>query len=79
VNNKSFDNTTKFRISYALLKRVQKMKYFQPCFKHYLTKHVRSQFALVPAPEWEIATFLPTASWQKGSAAKVYSDSRKML
>jgi hypothetical protein len=33
----------------------------------------------VPAPEWEIATFLPLADWQKSSGSKVYADSRRML
>ena len=52
------------------------MRYFKPCFKHYLLAHVKSRFAEVPAPEWEIATFLPTAQWEKASAGKVYQDSR---
>ena len=79
TNNKSYDDSTKFRASYALLNRTAKFKYFRPCFKHYLTSHVQSQFAQVPAPEWEIATFLPTADWEKGSAQQVYRDSRRML
>ena len=47
--------------------------------KHYLFKHVRSRFALVDKPEWEIATFLPTADWNKASANQVYRDTRKMV
>ena len=54
-------------------------KYLAPAMKHYLTKHVRSRFALVDKPEWEIATFLPTADWNKASANTVYRDSRKAL
>ena len=79
TNNNKYDETTRFRLSYALLKRAAKYKYFKPCIKHYLNKHVRSRFALVPATEWEIATFLPAADWRKSSANKVYSDSRGML
>lgn len=79
LNNNKYDDTTKFRVSYALLQRAAKFKYFKPCFKHYLTKHVKSQFALVEAHEWEVATFLPTAQWEKASASKVYSESRKMI
>jgi len=79
LSNNSFDNNTKFKMNYALLKRASSMKYYKPCFKHYLSKHVKSQFAQVEAPEWEIATFLPTASWEKASASKVYSDSRRMI
>lgn len=79
TNNKKYDETTKFQVRYNMLQRTSKLKYFKPCFKHYLNEHVRSRFALVPAPEWEIATFLPTADFQKSSRSAVYRDSRKMI
>jgi len=79
TNNKKYDESTKFRLSYKFLKKSSKMKYFAPCFKHYLTEHVRGQFAKVLAPEYEIAVFLPTADWAKRSSAKVYGDSRRMI
>jgi len=55
------------------------MKAFQPCFKRYLTSHVRSRLAKVNAPEWEIATFLPTADFEKASLTKVYRDSKRKI
>jgi hypothetical protein len=79
TNNSKYDDTTKFDLTYNTLRRAQKFKYFKPCIKHYLNSNVRSRFATVPAPEWEIATFLPTADWQKGTANKVYSDSRRII
>ena len=79
LTDKKFDEKTRFAVSYQYLKSATKLKYFKPCFKHYLTSNVRSRFAVVPAPEWEIATFLPTADWQKGSGRQVYKDSRKMI
>lgn len=79
TNNKLYDESTKFQVSYNMLQRAAKMKYFKPCFKHYLNSHVKSRFAMVEAPEWEIATFLPTADWQKGNAAAVYKDSKRMI
>tara|TARA_R110000868_G_scaffold88578_7_gene246904 strand:+ start:4792 stop:5379 length:588 start_codon:yes stop_codon:yes gene_type:complete len=79
TNNKVYNETTKFEISYGMLQRAAKMKYFKPCFKHYLTSHVRSKFAMIESPEWEIATFLPTASWQKGTASVVYKDSKRKI
>jgi hypothetical protein len=54
-------------------------KYLAPAMKHYLFKHVKSSFAMVDKPEWEIATFLPTADWKKAGASTVYRDSRKKL
>ena len=79
TNNKKYDDTTKFRLTYRLLKGARNMRYFKPCLKHYLLEHVRSRFAEVPAPEWEIATFLPTAQWTKAAAGRVYQDSRKAI
>jgi hypothetical protein len=79
TNNKYYDEKTRFAVNYNYLKNSARTKYFKPCFKHYLTSHVKSRFAVVPAPEWEIATFLPLADWQKQSGSKVYADSRRML
>ena len=79
TNNKRYDESTKFKLSYNMLQRISKMKYYKSCIKHYLTSHVVSKFARIPAPEWEIATFLPTADWQKGGSGQVYKDSRKII
>lgn len=79
TTNTKYNNSTRFKMSYALLTKTAKLKYFKPCFKHYLNEHVQSKFAMVPAPEWEIATFLPTADFRKSNSKKVYSDSQKMI
>ena len=79
TNNKKYDETTRFQMSYKMLTASSKMRFFKPCFKHYLTGHVKSRLARVAASEWEIATFLPTASWEKTSAANVYRQSRKAI
>ena len=52
------------------------MKFIKPTIHRYLTKHVKSRFALVDKPEWEIATFLPTQDFRKASSGTVYRDSR---
>ena len=69
----------KFKITTRLLAGTSELEYYKPCIKHYLTAHVKSKFAEVKAPEWEIATFLPTAIFEKASKQKIYSDSRRML
>ena len=38
-----------------------------------------SEEAYIPPPEWEIATFLPVAQWQKGTMGQVYKDSRRIM
>lgn len=79
TNNMAYNETTRFQITYNMLQATAKMKHFAPCYKHYLNAHVRSRFAYVPPPEWEIATFLPTADFQKASRTTVYSASRKAI
>jgi len=78
TNNKKYDETTKFEVSYNTLQRIAKLKYYKPCFKHYLTSQVEGKLAYIPPPEWEIATFLPIAQWQ-GNKGQVYKDSRSMI
>ena len=79
TSNTKFNASTRFKMSYELLVKSSKLKYFEPCFKHYLNSHVQSKFAMVPAPEWEIATFLPTAQFKKSNSKKVYADSKKKI
>lgn len=79
LTNKRYDESTRFRLSYEMLKGASRLKAFRPCFKRYLSAHVRSRFAKVEAPEWEIATFLPTADFEKASSTEVYRDSRRKM
>lgn len=79
VNNEKYDETTKLKISYDVLKSTGANKWFRPCFKHYLWKHVRSQFMLVESVEWDIAMMLPLARFEKASRAQVYKDSREKV
>ena len=79
TSDKIYNESTKFDITYSMLQAASKTKYFKPCLKHYLTPHIKSRLALIEAPEWEIATFLPTADFQKASQQKVWADSRRKI
>lgn len=76
--NKMTDTTRITKMRYDLLKGAAKYKEFKPCFKHYLAKHVRSQFSRVAMTEWEIAIFLPVEQFTKSSKRAVWQDSRKI-
>ena len=76
VSNNKFNATTKFRITYNLLKATKNYKYFKPCFKHYLLQNISSDVMKVSAAEWNIAIFLQTASWRKASESKIWADSK---
>jgi hypothetical protein len=76
ANNKKFDETTRLKLSYNLLKSASKFKYFAPCFKHYLTEQVDSKIMKVEASEWDIAIFLPTENFAKKRKSFVWKESR---
>jgi hypothetical protein len=71
--------TARMQLTYRMLKKTAKMRYYKPCLKHYLTSNVKSRFAEVQTPEWEIATFLPTAQFRKANSQKVFYDSRQKI
>lgn len=79
IQGSNVDDDTKFKLTYRMLQKSSNLRYFKPCVKHYLNSQVTSKFAEVPAPEWEIAIFLPTAQFRKANSYKVHYDSRQMI
>lgn len=73
---------TRLRITYEILMASSRSSLIKPCVKHYLNRGLRSQFAIVPPSEWEVALFLPLEQFRKGksgsiSSARVHADSMK--
>ena len=75
VSNSKFDETTKLRISYNMLKGSATYKEFKPCIKLYLTSRIRSKFLKIDSSEWEMAAVLPLDSFQKKSSSSVWARS----
>lgn len=76
VNNNYYNDRTKMKISYDILKSASRYKYFKPCIKRYLGNHFRSRFIKVETKAWPIATFLPVESFEKAKKSVVWKDSR---
>lgn len=79
TNNDKMDHTTKLRLTYHMLQAAAKFKYIKPCIKKYLKSNVRSKLIKIHPQHWEIALFLPTATWQKASSDAVYKDSNAIV
>jgi hypothetical protein len=63
LNNEKMNRTTRFRLSYGLLKSASQHRAFAPCFKRYLLDNMKSVAVEIPPKEWEIALFLPTENF----------------
>ena len=79
ANNKKYDETTKLRLSYNMLKGFTKIKRAKPTVHRYLNSKVNSKFVLVNADEWEVALFLPVERFKKANKKKVWAHSREMF
>ena len=79
TNNKKYDESTRFRLTYNFLSSAARLKEFKPCFKRYLTSHVETRITEVPATEWEVALFLPTDKFVYNSRQTVWKKSREMI
>lgn len=79
TNNNRYDESTKLRLSYGILKGAEKFELFKPTFKRYLNSQVRSRFIQIEPSEWDIALFLQTEQFVGASKTKVWADSRKII
>jgi hypothetical protein len=79
TNNNRYDETTKLKMTYGVLKGAEKFKLFRPTFKRYLTSQVRSRFVQIEPAEWDIALWLQTEQFIGASKTKVWADSKKII
>jgi hypothetical protein len=75
TTNSKYDDSTKLKLSYNILKGVS--KYYKPTFKMYLNKHVRGQiFSRLDSADWDTALFLTTRARFRKVIPTVWKDSR---
>ena len=79
VTDQRYDDKTRIRLSYSVLKGASKFKGFKPTIKKYLNRQVQSRFLKIESVEWDIALFLPLQKFQKASSATVYKDSLEAM
>ena len=79
TNNQKYDESTRFKLKYNLLKSASRLKEFKPCFKRYLTTQIESRISEVPATEWEVALFMPTDRFAISNRQTVWKKSKEMI
>ena len=78
VSNTRFDESTKLKLSYDILKGAAKFKLFTPCIKQYLFKQMKSQFMYIYPSEWDMALFLPLERFAKASKTQVWAQTKNL-
>ena len=75
TNDPKYTDKKKVILTYNLLNRSQKFRYFRPCFKHYLAGQLETRIVEIPYDQWETALYLPTADFVGATNNQVWSDS----
>lgn len=79
TNNQRYDEKTKLKLSYGVLKDAERFKLFKPTFKRYIKSHVRTRFVKINPSEWDIALWLNAEQFEGASKATVWKDSKKII
>lgn len=79
TSNTRYDESTKLKLSYQILKNASKYRFFRPTLKRYLMTHVKSRFLQIESVEWDMALFLAPARFEKMSSRSVWKESRKAI
>jgi hypothetical protein len=75
----STEEFDRFMLSFEKLQRGGNLRFFEPCWKHYLTSNIKTRIIKVPTKYWEPALFLPTDRFQGKTRTTVWGESRKIL
>lgn len=59
LNNDKYDDSTRFNLSYDLLKNMSRFSAVQDCMRRYLYDQMVSPLIYIEPNNWETAIFLP--------------------
>jgi len=79
ANNDLFDETTKLKYSWSLIKGVSKFRPAQPCIKQYLLDHVQSAFIRIKPSDWHTVMMLPIEQFAGANKQTVWKESNKWV
>lgn len=77
ITTNSNSKNQKLNAKYEVIMSLSKSNLFKPCIKRYLKSHMKSRLLEFKPEHWEIAIFLPIASFHKKGQAFVHSESMK--
>lgn len=71
----NYDDRTRVRMNYKILKQSVKFREFAPCYKEYVFHGLKSRFVKIHSSEWDIASLLPMAQFARRPPQQVFRES----
>lgn len=78
-SDQRYSENTRLKLTFDLLNKSARFKYFKPCVKQYLNTHIQSRLIVIHPSEWDIALFLPLERFQKATKQRVFEESAKQF
>jgi hypothetical protein len=78
-SNDKYDETTRLRINYDLIRNTARLNTAIPIIKRYKNRGIKSNIIQVLPEEWAIASLLPTESFVGASPQRVWKDTRNKI
>ena len=75
----SESETTRLKITYDILNKTSKLRFFRPCIKRYKYNRIDSRLLRVPSKDWLVAMYLPIDRFQKRKRGMVWEDTRRKI
>jgi hypothetical protein len=72
ATNDRLDDSTKMKLSWALIAKASQFPEIQPCVKKYLVGQVKSHFLWIKPEDWFMTIFLPLESFKKQTSSQVW-------
>jgi hypothetical protein len=69
----------RLKITYELLKNTRRYRFFKPCYRKYKYSGVVGTMLLIEPKYWDIAIYLPLASFHGISKQELYRNTRRSL
>lgn len=79
LSDDNMDENTRLRLSYRAIKTAAKFEPALSLIREYKAKYIRSQLLEVQPQDWEIAMFLPTATFHKAGRQTVWGKTRQQI
>ena len=77
--NENISERQRLKLSYRILQRSSRYKYYKPCMKRYLYSNCKSLFLKINSEDWETALMLPTERFIKSNKKNVWKESRRTI
>lgn len=71
--------TARLKITYELLNKSERFRYFRPCYRRYKYNRIESKILRIAPKYWGMAMYLPFYRFRKSTRIQVWDDTRKNI